>query len=145
MDELYALLTDDEKEYAEIILNNTKLTDEEFEIKFGQHQYKEILKRIPLKEYIAEKKIEKAKNKDASQKLKLDLLIDRDTRLLGLNGIKKVIQIGPDHKDFLAACKALMKGDESYIANKGKVLAESEADQIELKEFVFAYPISKEE
>ncbi len=135
---------DDEKQYIEIKLSGAKLTELEYEAKFGEQRYQQILLNDDIRRYLADQKLAKAKKKEASRELKLDLLIDRETRKLGLDVIKQIAN-DPEHKDRFNAAKVLARGDESYIAQKGKQLAESEGDQIEEKIFKWAYTLSNEE
>ena len=145
MDDLFNTFDEDKKEYVEIKLSGAKLSDREYEAKFGKERYKSILLDDDIKRYLADKKIDEAKKKEHSKNLKLALLMDVETRMKGLRALENILAEGPDHKDYFNAGKALMKGDESYAAQKGKQIADAEGDQTEVQVFQFAYKLSKEE
>lgn len=143
MDDIYESFEDDVKEYVDIVLTGAKLTQKELEEKFGEARYQEILKHGPMNRYIADKKLEKAKKKESAKNVKLDLLLDYEARMRGLKAMFNILDEGTGHKDYYNAGRALLQGDLNYMANKGKVLAESESDLPDVQVFQLAYPRDK--
>ncbi len=133
-----------EKDFIEIKLSGAKVTHDELEARFGEGGLQTLLLNSDIKRYLLDRKVADAKKIEESKDIKLNLLMSREDRLLGLETIREIAR-DKQHKDRVTAGKVLMKGDEAYAATKGKQLAESEGNQDEQKAFVLAYPMKSQD
>lgn len=131
-------LTPIQREFAEILLNDVKLSETEMQAKFGD-QLDHVRANMDIRRVVANKKVAKKNRQDLLSRQKLEQIADLNP--VALKGIIEIAQHGKEHNK-LEACKFLLRPAMAYLEKQAMRIAELETMEGDEQKFNFTLNVT---
>ena len=116
-------LSDKEKDFLDLLVSGVKLTESEWEARFGQQELQKLRNNVQLRRMSGDLKLSKEKRKSLINNYKLEQFIE--VLPIALEGLVEIAKEG-NERNKLEACKYLARPAMVYLEKHGVNIADLE-------------------